>query len=62
MTEKPDGRILLGWTRSQAGQLIGHAHQQSGQLLTPWQGFGVFALWTAALLCVAAYLLWRREA
>jgi ABC-2 type transport system permease protein len=46
----------------QAGSLIDEAHQQSGQLLSPWQGFGVFCLWTAVLLGVAAFLLVRRDA
>jgi ABC-2 type transport system permease protein len=31
-------------------------------VLTPWQGFGVFCLWTAVLLCAAGYLLVRRDA
>ncbi len=48
--------------RPQAGQLIGQAHQQASQLLSPWQGFGVFCLWTAVLLAVAGYLLKRRDA
>lgn len=46
----------------QAGSLIDEAHQQPGQLLSPWQGFGVFCLWTAVLLGVAAFLLVRRDA
>ncbi len=56
------GKHIHAYLPSEAGQLIGQAHQQPGQLLTPWQGFGVFALWTAVLLCVAAYLLWQRDA
>jgi ABC-2 type transport system permease protein len=32
------------------------------QILTAWQGFGVFALWTAVLLAIAAWLLVRRDA
>jgi ABC-2 type transport system permease protein len=31
-------------------------------VLTPWQGFGIFALWTAVLLAAAGYLLQRRDA
>jgi MprA protease rhombosortase-interaction domain-containing protein len=31
-------------------------------LLTPWQGFGVFCIWTALLLIAAGYLLRRRDA
>jgi ABC-2 type transport system permease protein len=34
----------------------------SGDLLSPWQGFGVMCIWTALLLAVAAYLLARRDA
>lgn len=56
------GKHIHAYLPSEAGQLIGHAHQQSGELLTPWQGFGVFALWTAVLLAAAAYLLQRRDA
>jgi ABC-2 type transport system permease protein len=56
------GKHIHAYLPSEAGQLIGHAHQQPGQLLTPWQGFGVFTLWTAVLLCAAAYLLQRRDA
>jgi ABC-type transport system involved in multi-copper enzyme maturation permease subunit len=45
-----------------AGQLITNDHQQADQLLSPWQGFGVFCAWTALLLIVGAYLLKRRDA
>ncbi len=44
-----------------AGALITADHQQSNQLLSPWQGFGVFCLWTALLLAAGAYLLQRRD-
>jgi ABC-type transport system involved in multi-copper enzyme maturation permease subunit len=47
---------------SEAGHLIGQAHQGTNDLLTPWQGFGVFAVWTVVLLAIAAYLLKRRDA
>lgn len=56
------GKHIHAYLPSEAGQLIGQAHQQAGQLLTPWQGFGVFALWTAVLLAAAGYLLQRRDA
>jgi ABC-2 type transport system permease protein len=42
--------------------LIAQAHQGPHDLLTPWQGFGVFCAWTAVLLGAAAYLLQRRDA
>jgi ABC-2 type transport system permease protein len=45
-----------------AGQLITADKHQSGQLLSPWQGFGVFCAWTALLLIAAIYLLDRRDA
>jgi ABC-2 type transport system permease protein len=41
--------------------LITADHQQANQLLSPWQGFGVFCLWTALLLAAGAYLLKRRD-
>ena len=45
-----------------AGRLIIQTSTHSGQVLSAWQGFGVFCLWTAALLVVAGYLLNRRDA
>jgi ABC-2 type transport system permease protein len=56
------GAHINAYLPVQAGQLISHAHQQSSDLLTPWQGFGVFCLWTAVLLALSAYLLARRDA
>ena len=56
------GKHIHAYLPSEAGQLIGRAHQASGDLLSPWQGFGVFCLWTAVLLAVAAVLLQRRDA
>ena len=56
------GKHVHAYLPSEAGQMIGRAHQQSGDLLSPWQGFGVFCLWTAVLLVLAAYLLKRRDA
>jgi ABC-2 type transport system permease protein len=47
---------------TQAGHLIGQTAQQSGDLLSPWQGFGVFCLWTAVLLVGAGWLLKQRDA
>jgi ABC-2 type transport system permease protein len=31
-------------------------------VLSPWEGFGVFCLWTAVLLLIAGYLLKTRDA
>ena len=46
----------------QAGTLITHTHEQSGDLLSPWRGFGVLCIWTVLALAAAAYLLERRDA
>lgn len=56
------GEHVHAYLPSEAGHLIAQAHQGANDLLTPWQGFGVFCLWTAALLAAAAYLLNRRDA
>jgi ABC-2 type transport system permease protein len=45
-----------------AGRLIIQTARTSGQVLSAWQGFGVFCLWTAALLIAAGILLVRRDA
>jgi ABC-2 type transport system permease protein len=56
------GKHIHAYLPSEAGLLITQAHERAGQVLSPWQGFGVFCLWTAALLAVAATLLMRRDA
>lgn len=56
------GKHVHAYLPAEAGQLIASAHRVPGGLLSPWQGFGVFCLWTAALLTAAAYLLKRRDA
>ena len=56
------GKHVHAYLPSEAGHLIAQAHQGPHDLLTPWQGFGVFCLWTAAALGAAAYLLQRRDA
>jgi ABC-2 type transport system permease protein len=56
------GAHLNAYLPEQAGSLITHAQQQSGDLLSPWQGFGVLCGWAALLLAAAAYLLNRRDA
>jgi ABC-2 type transport system permease protein len=45
-----------------AGRLVIQTARTSHQVLSAWQGFGVFCLWTAALLVAAAILLMRRDA
>ncbi|MFI0409035.1 ABC transporter permease [Actinomadura sp. 3N508] len=56
------GERVHAYLPSEAGALIAKAHQGENDLLTPWQGYGVFALWTVALLALAAFLLKRRDA
>jgi ABC-2 type transport system permease protein len=55
------GAHLNGYLPEQAGGLITQAHRHAGQVLTPWQGFGIFCLWTALLLAAAAYTLRKRD-
>jgi ABC-2 type transport system permease protein len=57
------GAHVNGYLPEQAGTLIGQQHPPAdGNVLSAWQGFGVFCLWTAVLLAIAAYLLQRRDA
>jgi ABC-type transport system involved in multi-copper enzyme maturation permease subunit len=56
------GAHINAYLPEQAGTLITHTQQQSGDLLSPWQGFGVLCIWTVLALAVAAYLLERRDA
>jgi ABC-type transport system involved in multi-copper enzyme maturation permease subunit len=56
------GAHIHAYMPTVAGLLITQDKQQAGNLLTPWQGFGVFCAWTALLLIAGAYLLKRRDA
>ena len=56
------GAHIHAYTPTIAGQLITADKHQAGQLLSPWQGFGVFCAWTGLLLAAAIYLLDRRDA
>ncbi|HXA62828.1 MAG TPA: ABC transporter permease [Streptosporangiaceae bacterium] len=56
------GRYVHAYLPTSAGVLIGQSHPAADDVLTAWQGFGVFCLWTAALLAIAALLLKRRDA
>ncbi len=56
------GDHIHAYLPSQAGQLIVQVIKRPNDLLTPWQGYGVFALWTVLLLVIAAVLLKRRDA
>jgi ABC-2 type transport system permease protein len=51
-----------GYLPTVAGQLITQTSEQSGDVLSAWQGFGVFGLWTAVLLFACGWLLVRRDA
>jgi ABC-type transport system involved in multi-copper enzyme maturation permease subunit len=51
-----------GYLPTVAGVLVGQTSQQPADVLSPWQGFGVFCLWTVVLLAACAYLLVRRDA
>jgi ABC-2 type transport system permease protein len=56
------GAHINAYLPTVAGLLITADKHQAGQLLSPWQGFGVFCAWTALLLAAAIYLLQRRDA
>jgi ABC-2 type transport system permease protein len=57
------GAHVNGYLPEQAGILIGQQHPPAdGNVLSAWQGFGVFCLWTVVLLAIAAYLLQKRDA
>jgi ABC-type transport system involved in multi-copper enzyme maturation permease subunit len=56
------GAHIHAYAPTVAGRLITADQAQPGQLLSPWQGFGVFCGWTALLLIIGAYLLRRRDA
>jgi ABC-2 type transport system permease protein len=56
------GQHIHDYLPSQAGSMIAQAHQGTHQVLTPWQGFGVFCAETAILLAAAFYLLQKRDA
>jgi ABC-2 type transport system permease protein len=51
-----------GYLPTVAGVLVAQSSQQPADVLSPWQGFGVFCLWTAVLLAACGYLLVRRDA
>ncbi len=56
------GKHIHGYMPSEAGVLIAQAHPAADAVLSPWQGFGVFCLWTAVLLAAAITLLKTRDA
>ena len=56
------GRYVYSYLPTNAGQRITTTVQGPTELLTAWQGFGIFAAWTALLIVVAGYLLKKRDA
>lgn len=56
------GQHINAYMPTNAGQLILQAQQAPDDLLSPWQGLGVFALWTVLFLVIAAVLFKRRDA
>lgn len=55
------GHYVRDYLPAGAGTMIVQARQAAEQVLSPWQGFGVFCAWTALLLAAAFYLLKRRD-
>jgi ABC-type transport system involved in multi-copper enzyme maturation permease subunit len=55
------GKHVSAYLPTNAGQQIMQIYPKD-QILTAWQGFGVFGLWTAVLLIVAAWMLVKRDA
>ncbi|GAA3205273.1 ABC transporter permease [Streptomyces sp. XM83C] len=56
------GEHIHAWLPTQAGFMITQQHSRAGDLLGPWEGLGVLALWTGVLLAVAAVQMRRRDA
>jgi ABC-2 type transport system permease protein len=53
---------IHGYLPTVAGVLVAQSSQRPADVLSPWQGFGVFCLWTAVLLAACGWLLMRRDA
>lgn len=53
---------IHGYLPTVAGELVAQTSQQSGDVLSGWQGFGVFCAWTAVLLVACGWLLVQRDA
>jgi ABC-2 type transport system permease protein len=61
----PDSTVynhIEAYLPTQAGALITQAHRASGDLLGPWQGFGVLCVYAAIVLIAGAVMLRRRDA
>ena len=53
---------IHGYLPTVAGELVAQSTQQSADVLSPWQGFGVFCLWTVVLMSACGWLLTHRDA
>jgi hypothetical protein len=53
---------IHGYLPSVAGPLVAQTIEESRDVLSPWQGFGVFAVETVILLGVAGWVLKSRDA
>jgi len=51
-----------GYLPTTAGVLVAQTTQQPADVLSGWQGFGVFCAWTVVLLAACAWLLVKRDA
>jgi ABC-type transport system involved in multi-copper enzyme maturation permease subunit len=56
------GAHIDAYLPEQAGSKVFGSRPEAAQLLSAWQGFGVFCLWTLVLLVLGAWLLRRRDA
>ena len=56
------GAHIDAYLPEQAGSKIFGDRPEAAQLLSAWEGFGVFCLWTLVLLVLGAWLLQRRDA
>lgn len=56
------GKHIHAYLPTEAGHLIAQSAQGPKDLLSAWQGYGVFALWTVLLLGAAEWMLKRRDA
>ena len=57
------GAHVNGYLPEQAASVVAEAHAPAGgNVLSAWEGFGVFCIWTALVLAACAILLQRRDA
>jgi ABC-type transport system involved in multi-copper enzyme maturation permease subunit len=56
------GRYVSAYLPSNAGAQILTSGRWPGEVLTPWQGYGILCAWTVLLLALAGWLLKRRDA